>query len=95
MKNYVIVPEAMDFRKISKLMAKAGWQMNHATVRSLVLESMEKVIRNTSKKMGHPISDQKIEELLESKEFHISFADLVYGIFRKDCTYGENHEEQA
>ena len=48
-KKYVTINEnGMDFRKMSKIMSDAGYKMNHATTRNILILGIETLIIHIS-----------------------------------------------
>lgn len=77
-KKYVTVEDGMDFRKISDIMCRAGFEMNHATARNVLVSGLTKFVSNISENLKSGITESKIEELLKNQDTHDSFADILY-----------------
>ena len=46
--KYVTLEEGTDFRKIAQIMTEAGYQMNHATARNVLMTSLTNLFRHVS-----------------------------------------------
>ena len=86
-KKYVTLTEGNDFRQIAKLMTDAGYQMNHATARNVLMSSMKKVISGIGNSLGTNLSTDQIVELLSEQEIHHAFGDVLHEVYHEN--FGE------
>lgn len=77
-KKYVTLSDGTDFRKIASLMSEAGYQMNHATARNVLISAMKKVIRGMSGDIGNDLNEEAITRLLQSPDIHKAFGDVLH-----------------
>lgn len=82
-KKYITLPEKMDFRKIGKIMTKAGFDMNHATARNQVVAAMKDVLLFLSKDLKSDISLEQISDLVESQEVQKSLQEVLYLAYKE------------
>lgn len=87
-KKYVTLTEGNDFRQIAKLMTDAGYQMNHATARNVLMASMKKVISGVGSSLGTSLTSDQIVEMLSEQGIHHAFGDVLYEV------YHEGNEEE-
>jgi hypothetical protein len=89
-KKYVTLKDSgCDFRKISVIMTKNGYKMNHATVRNLLLVSIKEIFSKSSKKLNSTLTDEQINLLISNQEIQESLGDVIYR------AYTELKEEKA
>lgn len=50
--NYVTLTDGCDFRKVAKKMSTAGWAMNHATARNVLMGAMAKLVEQITLGLG-------------------------------------------
>lgn len=82
-KKYVTLTEGNDFRQIAKLMTDAGYQMNHATARNVLMASMKKVISNVGNSLGTNLSSDQIVDMLSEQGIHLAFGDVLFEVFHE------------
>lgn len=82
-KKYITLPEKMDFRKIGKIMTKAGYDMNHATARNQVVSAMKDILTYISKDLKSDISLEQINDLVNNQEIHKSLQEVLYLAYRE------------
>lgn len=80
-KKYVTLAEGTDFRKIATIMTEAGYQMNHATARNVLMTAMKKVIKSMSNSVGHELNEESLNRLLQSPGVHKAFGDILYDAY--------------
>lgn len=76
--KYVTLEDGTDFRKIAKIMTKAGWQMNHATARNVLMNGLSKLITNISEEVGTHLSSKEVDSLLKNQQLHEAMAEILY-----------------
>jgi hypothetical protein len=81
-KQYITI-EGIDFRKIAKIMTKAGYKMNHATARNQLMSAMQKLVTNIVKQTDVKVEREKIDELINSQEMHSILADVLYRAYNR------------
>jgi hypothetical protein len=82
-KKYITLPEKMDFRKIGKIMTKAGYDMNHATARNQVVAAMKEVLNTLVKDMRSEISLEQINDLVNNQEIHQALQEVLYIAYKE------------
>ncbi|TXH08158.1 MAG: hypothetical protein E6R04_11350 [Spirochaetes bacterium] len=76
--KYITLEDGTDFRKIAKIMTEAGWQMNHATARNVLMTGLSKLITNISEEVGTHLSAKEVETLLKNQQLHEALAEILY-----------------
>lgn len=76
--SYVTLEDGTDFRAIAQIMTDAGWTMNHATSRNVLMTSLNKLMHFISDKMGSNLTDEQIEELLKDQKVHEALAEILH-----------------
>ncbi len=79
-KKYIIQESGADFRKIAKIMTKAGYKMNHATARNILLGGMEKLFKGVSKELKIDLNNENMELILKDQEVHDALVDVLYTV---------------
>lgn len=82
-KKYVTLTEGNDFRQIAKLMTDAGYQMNHATARNVLMSSMKKVISNIGNSLNVNLTSDQIVEMLSEQGIHHAFGDVLHEVYNE------------
>jgi len=82
-KKYIVLPEKMDFRKIGKIMTKAGYDMNHATARNQVVSAMKEVLSILVKDLRSDISLEQINDLVSNQDIHQALQEVLYLAFKE------------
>jgi lactate dehydrogenase-like 2-hydroxyacid dehydrogenase len=83
-KKYVTLTEGNDFRQIAKYMTDAGYQMNHATARNVLMASMKKVISSIGGSLGTNLTTDQIVELLSEQQIHHAFGDVLHEVYHQN-----------
>lgn len=89
-KKYVTLTEGNDFRQIAKAMTDAGYQMNHATARNVLISSMKKVISNIGASLNASLTAEQITDILSEQELHHAFGDVLYEVYHTKVKEQEN-----
>jgi len=76
--SYVVLPEKMDFRKIGKIMTKAGYDMNHATARNQVVSAIKEVLQHLVKNLKTDISLEQVNDLVSNQEIQQALQEVIY-----------------
>lgn len=93
MKKYVTLEHGADFRKIAKLMSEAGFQMNHATARNVLILSLENLFEATGRELGIPIDREAMNGLLKNPEMHLALSEVLYQMHHdKESNKKEQYE---
>jgi hypothetical protein len=87
--KYVTLEDGIDFRKIAKLMSDAGWQMNHATARNVLMNGLSRLITNISEEVGTHLSSKEVDALLKNQQLHEALAEVLY-----KAHHTQNNEEK-
>lgn len=76
--KYVTLEEGIDFRKIAQIMTEAGFQMNHATARNVLMLSLSRLVRNVSEELGTNLSEEQIKGILKDQKVHEALSDVLF-----------------
>lgn len=76
--KYVTLEEGTDFRKIAQIMTEAGYQMNHATARNVLMTSLTNLFRHVSNEMGVEINEAQIKNILRDQKVHEALSDILF-----------------
>ncbi len=77
-KTYITLKDGIDYRTISKIMSKAGYQMNHATARNTLMNAMNNFVVKIGEEVGLEITQEKANEILKESELHHAFSDILF-----------------
>lgn len=75
--SYVTLEDGTDFRKIAQIMTDAGYRMNHATARNVLMSSLGNLIRHISEEIGSTLSDDQVCQILKDQEVHEALSDIL------------------
>lgn len=59
--------DGKDYRAIANMMTKAGYPMNHATARNVLMSGMAAFIKDVSFQVGKPLSEEELSQLSTTK----------------------------
>lgn len=76
--KYVTLEEGTDFRKIAQIMTEAGFQMNHATARNVLMISLTNLFKHVSTEMGVDVSEAQIKNILRDQKVHEALSDILF-----------------
>ena len=76
--KYVTLEDGIDFRKIAKIMTDAGWQMNHATARNVLMNGLSRLVTNISEEAGTRLTSKEVEGLLKNQQLHEALAEILF-----------------
>jgi len=82
-KKYITLNNGRNFRKVSKLMTKNGYIMNHATSRNVLMIALRKMLENIGQHFEVNFSEDKINELLQLKDFHEALSNILIKTYRR------------
>lgn len=88
--KYITVAQGTDFRKISRIMTKAGHPMNHATARNILMLSLEKLLRQLAFDLGSTISEDQIQVMLHDSRNHDALSEILYAAYAKREKVGQS-----
>lgn len=88
--SYVTLEEGTDFRKIAQIMTEAGYQMNHATARNVLMTSLTNLLKHISTEMNVQITDNQIKEMLREQKSSRSIVRYFVPSSRTDRRTGKN-----
>jgi hypothetical protein len=77
-KQYITLLDGIHFRKISKIMSNAGYRMNHATARNVLMSALNTFIFRVASEIGIFLPSEKIDFILQNKDLHNSFVDILF-----------------
>jgi hypothetical protein len=78
--KYVTLEEGTDFRRIAEIMSAAGYQMNHATARNVLMNSLGRLVKNVSEELGATITEEQIKRTLKDQQVHEALSDVLFEI---------------
>lgn len=78
--RYVTLEEGTDFRRIAEIMSAAGYQMNHATARNVLMNSLGRLVKNVSEELGATITEEQIKRTLKDQQVHEALSDVLFEI---------------
>ena len=78
--KYVTLEEGTDFRRIAEIMSAAGYQMNHATARNVLMNSLGRLVRNVSEELGASITEEQIKRILKDQQVHEALSDVLFEV---------------
>jgi len=76
--KYVTLEEGTDFRKIAQIMTEAGYQMNHATARNVLMTSLTNLFRHVSTEMDVEVTEAQIKNILRDQKVHEALSDILF-----------------
>lgn len=76
--KYVTLEDGTDFRQIAQIMSEAGFQMNHATARNVLMTSLGHLMGHISDEMGVEMTEGHIETMLRDQKVHEALSDVLY-----------------
>lgn len=76
--TYVTLEEGIDFRKIAQIMTEAGFQMNHATARNVLMLSLSRLVRHVSEELGTNLSEEQIKGILKDQNVHEALSEVLF-----------------
>lgn len=81
--KYVTLEKGIHFRKIACIMSAAGYQMNHATARNVVMNSLGSLVRNISELLGTPITEEQVKNILRDQQVHEALSDVLFEVYNQ------------
>lgn len=76
--KYVTLEEGIDFRKIAQIMTDAGFQMNHATARNVLMSSLTNLFKHISNEMDIEVTEAQIKNILRDQKVHEALSDILF-----------------
>jgi len=87
--KYVTLEQGIDFRKIAQIMTDAGFQMNHATARNVLMLSLGNLVRFVSEELGTNLTEEQVKGILKDQKVHEALSDVLF------AAHKQMQEEQA
>lgn len=75
--KYMVIRDGEDFRTIAKKMTEAGWSMNHATARNVLMSALSYLIRDVAAKVGKPLTEDELFLVLKNQDTYDSLSDVL------------------
>ena len=79
--TYITLEDCCDFRRIARIMSKAGYTMNHATARNTMMIALSNFLTNLAKNLGIAPNEANIQRLVNSSEIHAHLQDVLQHIY--------------
>jgi len=76
--KYVTLEQGTDFRRIAQIMTDAGFQMNHATARNVLMNSLSRLVRFVSEEVGVEITEDQVKRILKDQRVHEALSDVLF-----------------
>ncbi len=91
-KKYVTLKDGgCDFRKMARIMTKAGYKMNHATARNQLILAIESLIGHTSTNLKIKVSKAQMQDLVTDQALQDNLADVLFLAY-KDMQQDQQEE---
>lgn len=71
------IDEAMSFTQISKEIEKSGHKLTPARTRVIVMQCLEKIVRQVSKEYGKPLNRQIAKDIVKEPDFQNVIAPFI------------------
>ena len=87
--HYITLSDGCDFRQIATILTKAGWQMNHATARNVLMAAMANLVKAIAAKLGKVLTEEELFIILKSQETYDSLQEVLqqaYAELKKEET---------
>jgi hypothetical protein len=75
--KYITLGDGQDFRLIAKKMTDAGWNMNHATARNVLMAAMATLVKNIGNRVGKPLSEEELFSILKNQNTYDSLQEVL------------------
>lgn len=76
-KKYITIKDGNDFRYIAKRMSNAGYEMNHATARNVLMSALRKYLKLIAKEMDMELSPAQLDVMMDNQDVHDSIHDIL------------------
>jgi hypothetical protein len=76
--KYVTLEQGIDFRRIAQIMTDAGYQMNHATARNVLMMSLSHLVRHISGEIGAEVTEDQVKNILRDQKVHEALSDILF-----------------
>lgn len=93
-KVYITLDDGLDFRGIAKAMSEKNYEMNHATVRNVLMSAMFKLIRHITDEIGEELTDEELIGILKNQNLHNSLQDVLHAGYAELNSRTANTNEQ-
>lgn len=74
---YITLEDGVDFRAIARYMSSAGYSMNHATARNVMMAGMGKLIGSTAAKLGKSLTEEELFTLLKTQQTYDNLQEVL------------------
>jgi cytidylate kinase len=81
--KYVTLEQGIDFRRIAQIMTDAGYQMNHATARNVLMMSLSHLVKHISGEMGAEVTEEQVKNILRDQKVHEALSDILFEAHRQ------------
>lgn len=81
--------DGKDYRGIANIMTKAGYTMNHATARNVLVAAMAAFIKDVANQVGKPLTDEEVFLVVNNQDTYDSLVGLL------EQAYTQLKEENA
>ena len=82
--KYVTVTEGMDYRTISKELAKIGINLKHATVRNITEKTMPVFLENFIENAGFDTKKIDKDSVLKTVQFYDTLIEIINKVMMKN-----------
>lgn len=83
-KKYLLIKDGINYRKMAKEMCGLGYQMNHATARSLYLGSSKTFLRNFANELEIDINNEELDKIINSEDTQSILCNVFKKMFVKE-----------
>lgn len=79
-KKYVTLEDSdgTNFRELAKIMTNAGYKMNHASSRNILISAIDSMLIEIAKSLEVSLSDEQVKKLRDDQNVHSYLADLLF-----------------
>jgi hypothetical protein len=81
--KYITLEDGCDFRQIAEKMSEAGWEMNHATARNVLMSATSKLIKSIANDMGAKLTEEELYSILKNQVTHDSLQEILYQAYKE------------
>lgn len=81
--HYITLEDGTDFRKIAQIMSDAGYQMNHATARNVLMLSLSNLFKSIAEDVGTEVNEVQIKNMLKDQSVHEALSDVLFEAYEQ------------
>lgn len=81
--KYITLEDGCDFRRIAQLMSEAGWEMNHATARNVLMSATSKLVKSVAGEVGAKLTEEELYSILKNQITHDSLQEILYQAYKE------------